>query len=162
MYKTNTSGYRGVSYEVKSKKYRAYIHIGGVKVSIGFYSDPEVAYRARSEMIIYTTQYKFPLVGYLLLAKKDKFHSEESVMDYIRYRLYEYVNESEPKSSGCMKLIKYIIKGVDGYNPRQFDPSRSLRSQVFNDEEVLQYLYGSRTAGKLRDKLRQYIPVADL
>lgn len=44
---TNTSGYKGVSYVAKRKKYRAYLGLGGKQINLGMYDTAEEAYQAR-------------------------------------------------------------------------------------------------------------------
>ncbi len=45
-HRTNTSGYRGVSFHKKSGKWSAYIFIANKKVSLGFYATKELAAHA--------------------------------------------------------------------------------------------------------------------
>lgn len=47
--KNNTSGFRGVSYESKAKKYRAYIHYAGQKLPLGYFTDVNDAAKARED-----------------------------------------------------------------------------------------------------------------
>ena len=48
-YKNNTSGYTGVSYEKKAKKWRSYLNINNKKVRLGYFNNKEEAARARRE-----------------------------------------------------------------------------------------------------------------
>lgn len=43
----NSSGYKGVSYVPKRKKYRAYLGLGGKQINLGMYDTAEEAYQAR-------------------------------------------------------------------------------------------------------------------
>lgn len=43
----NSSGYKGVSYVPKRKKYRAYLGLGGKQINLGMYDTAEEAYEAR-------------------------------------------------------------------------------------------------------------------
>lgn len=43
----NSSGYKGVSYVPKRKKYRAYLGLGGKQINLGMYDTAEEAYKAR-------------------------------------------------------------------------------------------------------------------
>lgn len=43
----NSSGYKGVSYVAKCKKYRAYIGLRGKQINLGMYDTAEEAYQAR-------------------------------------------------------------------------------------------------------------------
>lgn len=47
--KSNTSGYVGVSFSKQKNKYRAYITVKGIQISLGLHTTPEEAYRARLE-----------------------------------------------------------------------------------------------------------------
>ncbi len=49
----NTSGYRGVSYIKKTKKYRAQIHSFGKRIALGVYQDKEDAALAYDEYVLY-------------------------------------------------------------------------------------------------------------
>lgn len=44
--KSNTSGFKGVSWNATEKRYRAQISLGGRKVTIGRYHTPEAAHAA--------------------------------------------------------------------------------------------------------------------
>lgn len=44
--KRNTTGYKGVSYNKRDKKYAAYIKVDGKKISLGYYLSLEVAHEA--------------------------------------------------------------------------------------------------------------------
>lgn len=46
---SNTSGFRGVSYDKQSEKWAAYYHLNGIKVSVGFFFTKEDAARAAAE-----------------------------------------------------------------------------------------------------------------
>ncbi len=48
-YKNNTSGYKGVCWGEKRKKWRAYIFASGKQIYLGFYETPEIAARAYDE-----------------------------------------------------------------------------------------------------------------
>ena len=49
-YRNNTSGFKGVSWNVRIKKWQAYISIGGSKnKNLGCYNTPEEAYKAYCE-----------------------------------------------------------------------------------------------------------------
>lgn len=43
----NSSGYKGVSYVPRRKKYRAYLGLGGKQINLGMYDTAEEAYKAR-------------------------------------------------------------------------------------------------------------------
>lgn len=43
---TNSSGYKGVSFKKDKKKYRAQIKVNGVYKHLGYFKDPEKAYKA--------------------------------------------------------------------------------------------------------------------
>ncbi len=45
----NTSGYPGVSYEVRCRKWRAFIDIGKYKKSLGYFTNKEDAIKARQD-----------------------------------------------------------------------------------------------------------------
>lgn len=47
--KNNKSGHTGVSYDKRSKKYRAYINLNKKQIHLGYYSTIEEAYQARLE-----------------------------------------------------------------------------------------------------------------
>ena len=49
MPKTNTSGYKGVSWHKGHKKWRADIHVKGHQISLGIYDSPEDAYKVYCE-----------------------------------------------------------------------------------------------------------------
>lgn len=44
--KNNTSGFKGVSYNKKNKKWKAYININGKQKHLGYFSTAELAYEA--------------------------------------------------------------------------------------------------------------------
>lgn len=45
----NTSGYKGVCWDSRRKKWRSYINLAGKQKHLGFYDDKEEAYQARLE-----------------------------------------------------------------------------------------------------------------
>lgn len=49
MYATNKTGCRGVCFESKAQKYRAYINVCGEKIRLGYFSNLEDAVKARKD-----------------------------------------------------------------------------------------------------------------
>lgn len=90
--KNNTSGYRGVSYETKAHKYRAYIHYAGVKIALGYFPTAEEANAARQTALsIYKTK-----------------------VDSGEYRIFDYYKKTRGYSDlGCYQALWGAIKGYD-------------------------------------------------
>lgn len=52
LYAHNTSGYRGVSFNKRDKKFRAYININNKQLSLGYFKTAKEAAKARDEYIV--------------------------------------------------------------------------------------------------------------
>lgn len=96
--KNNTTGVTGVTFENYSHKYRAYVHLGGEKISLGYFDTLSEAAKARSDAQQF---YKTPLVSRLrlvdFLSKKYGLTADytlSGVLDALK--AYKFGNESFP------------------------------------------------------------------
>lgn len=60
MRNTNSSGFTGVSYVERLQKYQAYLTVNYKKISLGYFTDPAEAYKARQDYIQNNALQHFP------------------------------------------------------------------------------------------------------
>ena len=143
--KNNTSGYRGVSYETKAHKYRAYIHYAGVKIALGYFPTAEEANAARQTALsIYKTK-----------------------VDNGEYRIFDYYKKTRGYSDlGCYWALWGAIKGYD-FNvsfpvyaaqvlPRSPRPEEltTIKNLSTNRPAVFRFLNGEPLSKMTKDEQR--------
>lgn len=100
LYKNNKSGYTGIYYETKAKKYRASISVDGQKFRIGYFSNLQDAVVARQNLIDYYTSWKnfdidpktFPYVKFYLEVK-------------LKYSKIDYPEEYSKAFKSCINAL---------------------------------------------------------
>ena len=117
--KNNTTGVRGVTFESHSHKYRAYIHIGGEKISLGYFNNIQDAAKARKEAEEF---YKAPLTGRLRL------------LDFISQK-YGYSHDYI--LSGVMDCLRDYKFGEIGFISYVLNRFRDNKDEKFFSEPVI-------------------------
>lgn len=171
--KNNKSGYRGVCFEKKAYKYRAYINMAGEKIRLGYFDTVEDAYSARKEAEeIYDlrTDGTFRIVDYAISKKQGLENYDlgvcgliESMAKYefggtsfivFAFRRIKYgdfkadIKFKEVFNSLNMFNDDIIVKWLDGYTIRQLSKLKNM--SVPNTSA-----YVKDKINKLKNKLKE-------
>lgn len=118
VYKNNKSGVRGVSFETRSQKWRAYIQIDNNRFYLGYFQTKDEAIDARSDAEAFYVfdrssfqESKYPLIDFVL---KNKFNVSQTASVYEESFLKALGNLIKLTLSypGAESFITYAIRGL--------------------------------------------------
>ena len=140
--KNNTSGVKGVSFEKRANKWRAYIGFAGEKIRLGYFSSFDEAVLARLSAETLYGKYKGDLILY---AKNNGWVSKEDTDTAILLQLIEYVlvyykgekGEKTPRGSfsPISSLWSYPTYAVKNINCGIGSSWRTTGSQLYVSKE---------------------------
>ena len=114
--KNNKSGVKGVCFETRANKWRAYIGFAGEKIRLGYFSSFDEAVLARQSAEALYDKYRGDLILY---AKNNGWTSAEDTHTAILLQLFEYVvmyYAGEKTTGGLSSLWSYptyAVKNID-------------------------------------------------
>lgn len=140
--KNNKSGVKGVCFETRANKWRAYIGFAGEKIRLGYFSSFDEAVLARQSAEALYDKYRGDLILY---AKNNGWTSAEDTNTAILLQLFEYVvmyyageKKREGKrqalfpSSSLWSYPTYAVKNIDCCIGRSW---RATNSQLYVSPE---------------------------
>jgi hypothetical protein len=142
--KNNKSGVKGVCFETRANKWRAYIGFAGEKIRLGYFSSFDEAVLARQSAETLYDKYRGDLILY---AKNNGWTTAEDTDAAILLQLFEYVimyyaGEKTEKKTTCgasslslsslWSYPTYAVKNIDCCLGRSW---RTTGSQLYVSEE---------------------------
>ena len=130
MYATNKTGCRGVCFESKAQKYRAYINVCGEKIRLGYFSNLEDAVKARKDaekFYFSPLEDDFRMFNIFTRIKEETFYM-------LLKSVFEYSWDSVSFSTFSLQYIKKNLSGPHTYIP---DWYASFKEMQFDNKHLL-------------------------
>ena len=130
MYSNNKTGHRGVCFESKAQKYRAYINVCGEKIRLGYFSILEDAVKAREDaekFYFSPLEDDFRMFNIFTRSKKETFYR-------LLKSVFEYNWDSVSFSTFSMQYMKKNLSGSDICIP---DWYASFKEMQFENKNML-------------------------